>query len=86
MGTGVEGVSYVFLEDLRRDIGRWELLRTLLFVRFARGRPPPSPPGFARSARRGPVHQRLGESPQGGALDARQPPQQAAQRALRFWN
>jgi long-chain-fatty-acid--[acyl-carrier-protein] ligase len=33
----VEGVQYVFLEDLRRQISRWELLRTLLAVRWLPG-------------------------------------------------
>jgi long-chain-fatty-acid--[acyl-carrier-protein] ligase len=37
-GVAVEGVSYLFLEDLRRKIGRWELLRTLLTVRLWPGR------------------------------------------------
>lgn len=36
-GITVEGTEYLYLEDLRRDVGRWELLRTLLYVRFAPG-------------------------------------------------
>jgi long-chain-fatty-acid--[acyl-carrier-protein] ligase len=37
-GVAVEGVQYLFLEDLRRKIRRWELLRTLLAVRLMPGR------------------------------------------------
>jgi long-chain-fatty-acid--[acyl-carrier-protein] ligase len=37
-GVEVEGVEYVCLEDLRQTIGRLELLRTLLAVRFWPGR------------------------------------------------
>jgi long-chain-fatty-acid--[acyl-carrier-protein] ligase len=36
-GVEVEGVQYVFLEDLRRETGRAEQLRTLLAVRFLPG-------------------------------------------------
>jgi long-chain-fatty-acid--[acyl-carrier-protein] ligase len=37
-GVKVEGVEYLFLEDLREGIGRWELLRTLLGVKLMPGR------------------------------------------------
>ncbi|HEV3119659.1 MAG TPA: AMP-binding protein, partial [Gemmataceae bacterium] len=37
-GVTVEGVDYVFLEDLRQQISRLELLRTLLTVRLMPGR------------------------------------------------
>jgi long-chain-fatty-acid--[acyl-carrier-protein] ligase len=37
-GVVVEGVQYVFAEDLRRETGRWQALRTLLAVRFFPGR------------------------------------------------
>src|SRR5205807_1440904 len=37
-GVTVEGVDYVFLEDLRQQISRLELLRTLLTVRLLPGR------------------------------------------------
>jgi long-chain-fatty-acid--[acyl-carrier-protein] ligase len=37
-GVAVEGVQYFFLEDLRRQIRRWELLRLLLAVRLRPGR------------------------------------------------
>jgi long-chain-fatty-acid--[acyl-carrier-protein] ligase len=37
-GISVAGVSYLFLEDLRKGIGRGELLRTLLGVRLFPGR------------------------------------------------
>ncbi len=37
-GVNVEGVEYVLLEEVRQGIGRWELLRTLLGVRFLPGR------------------------------------------------
>lgn len=33
-GVVVEGVNYLFLEDLRQQVGRFELLRTLLAVRL----------------------------------------------------
>lgn len=36
-GVEVEGVQYVFLEDLRRETGRLELLRSLLAIRFLPG-------------------------------------------------
>jgi long-chain-fatty-acid--[acyl-carrier-protein] ligase len=38
LGITVEGVPYLYLEDLREEIGRWELLRTLLTVRLFPGR------------------------------------------------
>jgi long-chain-fatty-acid--[acyl-carrier-protein] ligase len=37
-GVAVEGVQYLFLEDLRRETGRLELLAQLLTVRFLPGR------------------------------------------------
>jgi long-chain-fatty-acid--[acyl-carrier-protein] ligase len=37
-GVGVEGVQYLYLEEIRKDIGKWELLRTLLYVRLRQGR------------------------------------------------
>jgi long-chain-fatty-acid--[acyl-carrier-protein] ligase len=37
-GVAVEGVRYLFLEDLRKGVGRWELVRTLLAVRLTPGR------------------------------------------------
>ncbi len=47
-GVTVEGVEYVTVEELRQQIGRWELLRALLRVRFSPGRvrakvPPAAP-------------------------------------------
>jgi len=36
-GVTVEGTEYLFLEDVRKEIGRWELLRTLLSVRLRPG-------------------------------------------------
>jgi long-chain-fatty-acid--[acyl-carrier-protein] ligase len=33
----VEGTKYLFLEELRQGIGKWELLKTLLAVRWAPG-------------------------------------------------
>jgi long-chain-fatty-acid--[acyl-carrier-protein] ligase len=36
-GVRVEGVEYVFLEDLRQGISRWEQVRTLLGVRLLPG-------------------------------------------------
>jgi long-chain-fatty-acid--[acyl-carrier-protein] ligase len=36
-GVAVEGVQYVFLEDFRRETGRFGLFRTLLAVRFLPG-------------------------------------------------
>jgi long-chain-fatty-acid--[acyl-carrier-protein] ligase len=38
LGITVEGAAYLYLEDLREEIGRWELLRTLLAVRLFPGR------------------------------------------------
>jgi long-chain-fatty-acid--[acyl-carrier-protein] ligase len=38
LGVQVEGTQYVYLEDVRQGIGRWELLRTLLAVRWRPGR------------------------------------------------
>jgi long-chain-fatty-acid--[acyl-carrier-protein] ligase len=38
LGIDIEGVPYLYLEDLREGIGRWELLRTLLAVRLTPGR------------------------------------------------
>jgi long-chain-fatty-acid--[acyl-carrier-protein] ligase len=38
LGIRVEGATYLWLEELREDIGRLELLRTLLTVRFLPGR------------------------------------------------
>jgi long-chain-fatty-acid--[acyl-carrier-protein] ligase len=37
-GVELEGIDYVCLDELRQDIGRLELLRTLLAVRFRPGR------------------------------------------------
>jgi len=37
-GIAVEGAQYLFLEDLRQGMGKWELLRTLLRVRLFPGR------------------------------------------------
>jgi long-chain-fatty-acid--[acyl-carrier-protein] ligase len=37
-GVSVEGVEYLFLEQVRKGVGRFELLRTLLKVRFLPGR------------------------------------------------
>jgi long-chain-fatty-acid--[acyl-carrier-protein] ligase len=37
-GVSVEGVQYLFLEELRGKVGKLELLRTLLAVRWAPGR------------------------------------------------
>jgi len=37
-GVMIEGVDYLFVEELRRDVGRVELLRTLLEVRLFPGR------------------------------------------------
>ncbi|HZY85256.1 MAG TPA: AMP-binding protein [Gemmataceae bacterium] len=37
-GVTVEGVEYVTMEELRQQVGRWELLRALLRVRFSPGR------------------------------------------------
>jgi long-chain-fatty-acid--[acyl-carrier-protein] ligase len=37
-GVVVAGVNYLFLEDVRGEMGRWELLRTLLSVRLRPGR------------------------------------------------
>jgi long-chain-fatty-acid--[acyl-carrier-protein] ligase len=37
-GVQVEGAQYVCLEDVRKGIGRWELLRTVLAVRWRPGR------------------------------------------------
>lgn len=37
-GVELEGIHYVSLEELRQGIGRLELLRTLLAVRFWPGR------------------------------------------------
>lgn len=37
LGVQVEGTSYLFLEELRGDMGKWELLRTLLRVRWMPG-------------------------------------------------
>ncbi|HUB68317.1 MAG TPA: AMP-binding protein [Candidatus Methylacidiphilales bacterium] len=37
LGVRIEGAEYVYLEDLRREIGRWEALGTLLAVRFGPG-------------------------------------------------
>jgi long-chain-fatty-acid--[acyl-carrier-protein] ligase len=34
LGIDIEGVPYLYLEDLREGVGRWELLRTLLGVRL----------------------------------------------------
>ncbi|HEV3255710.1 MAG TPA: AMP-binding protein [Gemmataceae bacterium] len=43
-GVAVEGTEYLHVEDIRKEIGRWELLRTLLSVRLwpagVRGRLP----------------------------------------------
>jgi long-chain-fatty-acid--[acyl-carrier-protein] ligase len=36
-GIEVEGTQYLYLEDLRQETGRWELLRTLLQVRWVPG-------------------------------------------------
>jgi long-chain-fatty-acid--[acyl-carrier-protein] ligase len=36
-GVQVEGVAYLYLEDLRQQVGRWEVLRTLLTVRLLPG-------------------------------------------------
>ncbi len=36
-GVAVEGVQYLFLEELREQMGKWELLRTLLRVRLRPG-------------------------------------------------
>jgi long-chain-fatty-acid--[acyl-carrier-protein] ligase len=48
-GVAVEGARYLFLEDLRRQVGRLESLRTLLAVRLlprhVRARVPPVQPG-----------------------------------------
>lgn len=38
LGVNVEGIEYVYLESLRKQVGRWELLRTLVEVRFFPGR------------------------------------------------
>jgi long-chain-fatty-acid--[acyl-carrier-protein] ligase len=37
-GVTVEGIEYVEMEALRKQVGRWELLRALLGVRFFPGR------------------------------------------------
>jgi long-chain-fatty-acid--[acyl-carrier-protein] ligase len=37
-GVSVEGVEYLFLEEVRQSIGRFELLRTLVTVRLLPGR------------------------------------------------
>jgi long-chain-fatty-acid--[acyl-carrier-protein] ligase len=37
-GVTIEGVQYVFLEELRKDIKKWEQLRTLLRVRWRPGK------------------------------------------------
>jgi long-chain-fatty-acid--[acyl-carrier-protein] ligase len=37
LGVVVEGADYLFLEDLQATIGKWELLRTLLRVRWRPG-------------------------------------------------
>jgi long-chain-fatty-acid--[acyl-carrier-protein] ligase len=37
-GVSIERVEYLFVEDLRQSVGRWELLRTLLQVRLFPGR------------------------------------------------
>ena len=37
LGIQIEGIEYLWLEDLRKGIGRFELLRTLLTVRFLPG-------------------------------------------------
>ena len=76
LGVRVEGADYLFLEDLQSTIGKYELARTLLLRALAAGqRPPGGAGGVARRAGRGAVHQRLGEGAQGGAADARQPPE-----------
>ncbi|HEV3238094.1 MAG TPA: AMP-binding protein [Gemmataceae bacterium] len=36
-GVNIEGVNYLFVESMRKDVGRWELLRTLLQVRWLPG-------------------------------------------------
>jgi acyl-CoA synthetase (AMP-forming)/AMP-acid ligase II/1-acyl-sn-glycerol-3-phosphate acyltransferase/acyl carrier protein len=38
VGVKIEGVEYVFLEDVRKDIGKAEALATLLGIRFFPGR------------------------------------------------
>jgi long-chain-fatty-acid--[acyl-carrier-protein] ligase len=38
LGVTVEGVPYLYLEDLREEVGRWEQLWTLLSVRLFPGR------------------------------------------------
>jgi long-chain-fatty-acid--[acyl-carrier-protein] ligase len=37
-GITIEGVEYVFVEQLRKEIGKWEQLRTLLRVRWRPGK------------------------------------------------
>jgi long-chain-fatty-acid--[acyl-carrier-protein] ligase len=37
-GVAVEGVEFLFLEELRQQIGKWEQLRSLLAVRWLPGR------------------------------------------------
>jgi long-chain-fatty-acid--[acyl-carrier-protein] ligase len=37
LGITIEGVPYLYLEDLREGIGRWEMVRTLLTVRLLPG-------------------------------------------------
>jgi acyl-CoA synthetase (AMP-forming)/AMP-acid ligase II/1-acyl-sn-glycerol-3-phosphate acyltransferase/acyl carrier protein len=36
-GVNIEGVNYLFMESMRKEAGRWELLRTLLKVRWLPG-------------------------------------------------
>jgi long-chain-fatty-acid--[acyl-carrier-protein] ligase len=38
LGVVVEGVEYIYVEDLRAGVGKFELLRTLLKVRWSGGR------------------------------------------------
>src|SRR5262249_52338737 len=56
LGIEVEGVQNVLLEEVRKRVGRWELLRTLLAVRWLPGRIRASVSALGRGLQTTPQH------------------------------
>ena len=86
LGIEVPGAEYVFLEDLRGGIGKPRPRRRSLATYVA---PRPFPPSRAAGRRRRPgrcpLHLRIGERAQGGALEPSEPAHATRATGCRPW-
>ena len=76
LGIEIQGAEYLYLEDIRPQIGKLRALATLLATYvFPRDAPQPAAPR-SRGTGRGALHFRVGKHAEGGSSDAWQPCEQ----------